>query len=322
MRSDLQNEGVLMSFIRTKSMAVAIAMATSGLVASIGPASSAASNSEALSSTLISIPGVSVDADGTFHYTNALSSPQDLSGAVTTVVQGTRNASGSCVFSDPSSSGAHFGTEIAYNPTTCQDTTLFGQLTAKGIADLAVISPVTTPSPTAVTKFVAPASQSSAVVTPSSYDGWQSAYNKVAFIDPINLTIVSLSNNFTWEINGTGVIYGNTTASAYMEHFGGDVTTSTGFGTSYTNIQGTYGIQSTTWNSWTNSDFEAWMVFFSGNAGYAACGFNSSPSQFYIAPTVTGNSDTTFTHSDVHTKSGGCTDLIHTNYNSGYGSLN
>ena len=306
-----------MSFIRTKSITVAIAIATSGLVASIGPSSSAASNSEALSSTLTSIPGVSVDAGGTFHYTNALSSPQDLSGAVTTVVQGTRNASGSCVFSDPNSSGALFGTEIAYNPMTCQDTTLFGQLTAKGIADLAAISPATTS-----TKFVAPASQSSAVVTPSSYDGWQSAYNKVAFIDPINLTIVSLSNNFTWEINGTGVIYGNTTASAYMEHFGGDVTTSTGFGTSYTNIQGTYGIQSTTWNSWTNSDFEAWMVFFSGAAGYIACGFNSNPSQFYIAPTVTGASDTTFYVSDVHTKSGGCTDLIHANYNSGYGTLN
>ncbi|MEJ0014531.1 MAG: hypothetical protein WDN07_02970 [Actinomycetota bacterium] len=311
-----------MSFTRTKSIAVAIVMATSGLVATTGSASSADTNSQALSSTVTSIPGVSVDASGTFHYTNTLSSPQDLSGAVTSVVQGTRNSSGACVFSDPNSVGPKFGTEIAYNPTTCQDTMLFGQLTSKGIADLAAISPASTPSPGTSTKLAGGAAQPSAALSPASYDGWQSAYNKVAFIDPINLTIVSLSNNFTWEISGSSVIYGNTTPSAYLEHFGGDVTTSTGFGTSYTNIGGAYGIQSTTWNSWTNSDFEAWMVFFLGAPGYAACGFNSSSSQFYIAPTVTGNSDTTFTHSDVHTKSGGCTDLIHTNYNSGYGTLN
>lgn len=181
-----------MRFTRTKSIIIATALFVTFVSTE---ASSAAPNPQALSSTFTSIPGVSVDASGTFHYTNSLASPQDLSGAVTSVVQGTRDASGACVFSDPNSAGAKFGTEIAYNPTTCQDTMVSGQLTAKGAADLAAISPATTTSP-ATTKFASRAAQSSAVVSPASYNGYWAAYNKLAFIDPFNFTVVSTLQQF------------------------------------------------------------------------------------------------------------------------------
>lgn len=106
-----------------------------------------------------------------------------------------------------------------------------------------------------------------------------------------------------------------------MEHFGGDVTTSTGSGTYYASLGGGTAMESQTNNSWTNSSFEAWVVFFMGIAGYAACGFDGSPAYFFLNPNIIGYNDATFSVSDTHVKSGGCTDLIHTNYNSGGGSL-
>ncbi len=315
-----------MIFTRSKSIAVVCALVTTGLFASTSSTSSASTNSEALSSTINSIPGVSVDTNGTFHYSNNLTSPEDMSSVTTSIVQGIKNVNGVCVFSESNSAGSQFGTEISYNPSTCQDTMISGQLTSKGSADLAAITPAMTASPNRSKFAFRPARpfapQQSATISTASYNGYWAAYNKLAYIDPFNLTIVSLSNNFTWQISGTSVPWGITNPSAFMEHFGGDVTTNLGGGTSYLSFNGGTARQSLIWNSWTNTSFENWVVFFMGVAGYAACGFNSSPANFYLQPNVLGYNNATFSTSDTHTKSGGCTDLVHTNYNSGGGSLN
>jgi len=293
------------------------------------PASSASSDAQTPSSTLTSIPGVSVDAAGTFHYTDTLSSKAGISNPVTSVLQGVRNSSGACVFSGSNFSGSQYEEEVAFNPSSCQETLVSGQLTSNGSAALAAMSPgISTANSLPTSQVGTPAlsqfNGDSAKLIPNAssttYNGSWSAFSKVAFIDPVNLTIVSLSNNFTWKISGSSVVSGSTTPSAYMEHIGGDVTTSTGSGTYYVNLGAGNAIESFTYNNWTNSDFEAWVVAVLGTAGYAACGFNSNPAMFYLAPNVTGYNNATYNTSWSDTVSGGCTNLVHFNSLSGPGS--
>ena len=307
---------------------VVILVVVDGIPTSSASDPSSDSNSGTTSVASNLIPGVSVDNAGTFHYSNTLQAQQAILNPKTTVLQGVRNSSGACVFAGPASSVPVYQEETAFNPTTCVETIVSGQLSPKGLTTLAAMSPasgtLTSSTATSTSTSALPSNNSSATPSVSalatSYNGTWSAFSKVAFIDPINLTIVSLSNNFSWKIANSSVVSGSTSPSAYMEHIGGDVTTSTGSGTYYVNLGGGSAIQSFTYNNWSNSDFEAWVVAVLGPPGYAACGFNANPAQFYLAPNVTGYNNSSYNASWSDTVSGGCTDLVHFNSLSGTGS--
>jgi hypothetical protein len=164
---------------------------------------------------------------------------------------------------------------------------------------------------------VAPAARTG-VAAPASVNGYWSAFNKTRFVDPVDLTIVSLVDNETWEISGSSIPWASANMVPYMEHIGGDVTTNLG-GNLWWASSSTW-TESLAQNSWTNSDFEAWVVAVLGVAGYAACGFNSSPADFYLQSDTTGYNTANFGVSWSDSRSGGCVDLTHFSQNDGAGS--
>lgn len=281
------------------------------------PASASPALPPSLPPSLTSIPGVSVDSAGTFHYRDPLISSKFLVSTTSRIEIGHRNAQGGCALSgsNPVATAAFgsgfYSAETSYNPTTCRATFVSGRLTAAGKATLA-----TTRSSSSV---AAPGTRStfgSPMAAPSN--GYWSAFNKVSWVDPIDLTIVSLADNLTWQTSGWSIPWASAYPVPYMEHIGGDVTTNLGGGTWWSS--GSNYTENTAYNYWTNSDFEAWVVAVIGPAGYAACGFNSTPANFYLQSSTIGYNNAYFGVGWNSWNSGGCVDLTWLRQNSGPGS--
>lgn len=316
------------SVVMAASMAMPAVASASPASASASPASASTAPVGSAPPSVTSIPGITVDSQGTFHYTNAMTSSGDLSGATTTVVMGQRNSAGGCALSgsslnDGSPSAVDYTVETSFNPGTCEATFVSGHLTSAGAGALAAASPSPAPTGSSSTStFGSPSSQNniSAPVPAagSSYNGYWSAFNKVSWVDPVDLTIVSIADNLTWQISGSSIPWASAYYVPYREHIGGDVTTQTegnlwwSSGSNYT--------ESWSDSSWTNSDFEAWVVAVLGIAGYAACGFNSNPAYFYLQADTAGWNNATFSPGWNSSNSGGCVDLTWLRQNDGPGS--
>jgi len=133
-------------------LAVAV-VATSGIAA----ASPAPAPSGASTGTGSSALGVVGSADGWLTYTNTLAGTLALRNAHTTTLAGHRSADGSCAIGSGASaatpaqagSTAHFTEEVGYNPRTCQERVLTGDLTPAAAAQLNAMQPATSASTTA-----------------------------------------------------------------------------------------------------------------------------------------------------------------------------
>ena len=285
------------------------------------PATDSSSTVGSIPPSVTSIPGITVDTQGTIHYSHATADTRYLSGATTKVVRGQRNSAGGCNLRTSSPSTTDYSVETSFNPSTCEATFVSGHITPSGATALGVANPSSGPtgaSPTST--FGSPSSNITpqALSAAADYNGYWSAFNKVSWVDPVDLTIVSIADNLTWQISGSTIPWASAYYVPYQEHLVGDVTTRTGgnlwwsSGSGYT--------ESWSDSNWTNSDFEAYVVAVMGIAGYAACGFNSSPAQFYLQADTAGWKNATFTAGWDSSNSGGCVDLTWLRQNDGPGS--
>lgn len=288
-------------------------------------AASPGSGSTAVASvppSVTSIPGVAVDAQGVIHYTHASADTQYLSGATTKVVSGQRNSAGGCDLNSSSPAGTDYSVETSFNPSTCEATFVSGQVTPTGAAALGTANPSSAPTGASpISTFGSPLSNIRAQAlsaAANNNNGYWSAFNKVSWVDPVDLTIVSIADNLTWQINGASIPWASAYYVPYSEHIGGDVTTRTE-GNLWWSSGSTY-TESWSDSSWTNSDFEAWVVAVLGISGYAACGFNSDPAHFYLQADTAGWKNATYTSGWDSSNSGGCVDLTWLRQNDGAGS--
>jgi len=315
--------------------------------------------------------GVTIDSAGWIHYPNTLASPTYLSNMHTAVVTGVKKSDGTCLFSGSVSTGALYYEETTYNPKTCQRTVVTGKETAAGLAKLAAIAakqpplppptPVPTPPPNPALAAAGPSTPAPSIpptsmhlVTPApgtvspnyrwtGYGGQPtySMYNKISYVDPLDITITAEWNNLgEWRsgsmVSGQTVYPGALGAEAMIGlEYKYNVDNWSASPQTYSFHDDVWKLQSTppyTFDSQTtgtvsqtfyNTDFETVVIAITGLAGYAACGFDSSPATFYLSPSITINGWGFYSTSWSDSVKGGCSDLVHFRHNSqdqGYGT--
>ncbi|MFD5537045.1 hypothetical protein ACFWIJ_04105 [Streptomyces sp. NPDC127079] len=274
------------------------------------------------------IPGVAIGADGWITYTDDATSRFGVTGTVATIT-GTVDSDGNCTFGysgDTSSASTTYQQEVGYNPSTCQDRILTGSITPTQEASL--VSPTDTndvpetpqsasstgDASAAVTAAAQPFDENGSAVTASG-TSYSNAHTKTAWIDPINITITSLTTNLRWPLYGAT---GNLTARNNAYKFKYDGWSTSGTPTpKFSTVSGGWGTGGA--ETFKNNDFEDLVITLLGPAGWAACGFDSSTAVFKHNVHVYGyrNGDAHHTWSD--SKAGGCSNLVHHRTSTGFG---
>lgn len=277
------------------------------------------------------LPGVSASADGWLHYTETLTAADDLTGAVTTTVTGVKQADGTCAITDaggalagPQSSAdaVELEEETAFNPSTCQEQVTSGTLTQTGVQRLAQQEPAAT-SGNSLGAASASADASvaeSAGVAPAaaSTASYESAYIKTSWVDPVFITITSLTDDLSWPLYGAA---GTLRAAAKPYEFKYDGWSSTGatLGPFVTRPNNSgWSVRAT--DKFTNSDFATFIYSLLGAVGWAACGFTFSvTAHFYHDVTVYGYRNDTRNRAWNDKVDGACSNLVHHREASGFG---
>ncbi|SNX57986.1 hypothetical protein SAMN06272735_2462 [Streptomyces sp. TLI_55] len=285
-----------------------------------------ASPSPSASST--GVPGVTVGDDGWITYSDDATRQFGVTGTVTTV-NGTVLSDGTCQF-DSSDSGSSSSTtyqqEVGYNPTTCQDRILTGTITPTQEASLA--SGADTNTVAEVPQSTSSTGDSSAAVgaatTPFNDTGaaeaaastsYSNAHTKTAWIDPVNITITSLTTNLRWPLYGAG---GTLTArnNAYKFKYDGWSTSGTPR-PSISSVSGGWGTGGA--ETFKNNDFEDVVLLLLGPSGWAACGFSTDTAVFKHNVHVYGYRSGARKSTWSDSKAGGCSNLVHHRTSNGYG---
>ena len=267
--------------------------------------------------------GVTVDANGWFHYTKVLANSLHLQDTKTRTVNGKHTTDGGCAFDDgpsqaSSRSAEGYSEEIAFNPKTCQESVVEGTLTASGLAVLQAASPPRTGSADSVTGVAPPTGGAKNRVTPNSMINY-SAFEKVSWVDPADITITSLANNLNWTSDGSSNWSASYNGVPYA--FAYDGWSSTGVNGSWGGcVAPTTSIEASVTDTWHNTDFELVLVAIMGPSAYALCGFDASRANFYLNPYIYGRSNGTYSWGHGQSVSGGCSDLVHFRENHGGGS--
>jgi hypothetical protein len=314
----------LRSHARFGLAAVACSVAV-GSLATIGPTVTAAAVPSNTSSTqTTSVLNVTVDSKGWYHYNSVLAPTLGLSDEVTTTISGKADAGGSCSFSSPlarATAAAGYAEETAFNPTTCQETVTSGTPSAAGEARLAAAQPAsgTGPVNAVSTSPLKQTSTSGTVTAATTYPGAQ-AFEKVSYVDPLDITITSLTTNLNWHwYNASQIQEANGTAVPYDFQYDGWSNSGVSFqwygypGTpSYTELGSA--------ETFKNNDWEALVIYLLGPAGWAACGGTIKTATFYLNPLVKGVPGGYYYVGYNNSVSGGCSDLVHFRENHGTGS--
>jgi hypothetical protein len=280
--------------------------------------------------------GVSASSDGWLSYTNTMSSKLKLAGVATRTVAGHRGANGSCQVTGSNvakpGSGTTFEEEVALNPTTCDEKIVTGTLDQAGVATLnALPTKGAVSAPTAGTASPGPARASAtaagastpartgsgakAAATTFSY-----AYTKTAWIDPVNITITSLTPNIQYPLWGSGpwVYYWTV-----PYEFPYDGWSSTGVNNifSYLYPSDTYGWQVEAVDHFTNTDFATFIYLTFGLSGWLACGAVFSVTAHFnhdviVQGYANGNRGAGYNDS----ADGACANLVHHASWSGWGT--
>jgi len=318
--------------LRYKIMAGGL-VATSGvlLLAMAGPVSAApvAAVSRTSPSGVPATPAVTIDSHGWIHYNNALVYSLSLKNLSVVTVTGSRNSQGVCSFTDqgtvlPGSLGS-YSEQVAVNPGLCQQEVAEGTLTAASVAALAARNAAATNVATGSGSAPATATKGSATANVAAATTNTTAYNKTSFVDPVDITINSLSENLTWAHNGSAVPSASYRIVPYEFAYDGWSNSGTphpgfNFGTGYVWIRAN--------ETFRNSDFEDLLLelsmSFPGGPAlvYAVCGFSIATAVFnhsdYIEGLASGGYDWSYSYST----SGGCTDLVTFEHHTGFGSSN
>jgi hypothetical protein len=277
---------------------VAAALCATALTAS---ATAAQAASTPAGGSAQAVPGITLAAGGWIHYTDTFTGAGDLTGAKTLQLTGTHAANGGCDFSNstPATATGGYEEETAYNPQTCQETVVLGTLTASG-----------------KTAYAASIGASPAGAAKPAAGGTWHAFEKVSYVDPLDITITSLTANLSWSSNGSSFTGRSANSVAYEFKYDGWSSA----GVKSTWINGNIGASYESWDTFTNTDFEEYLIAAIGPSAIAACGMTTAPAVFFLAPTISGNTNGTYSTSHGNNVSGGCSDLVHFRENHGTGS--
>lgn len=298
--------------------AVALGLAVTGATTGVAAASSGTTAVGTSSSTP---PGTAtpqlptVGKDGTVHYplrpaqaASAAGGAATISSTTTKTVVGTKNAAGACVFSDSQTITRQGETiseeEIAYNPITCTDT-------------YQVVDSISSAKPTAAVATPSPAASSSIV--------YKNAYAKAQYTDPFGIDVAHIADNLGWGVNNPTDAYVYTPLNAIVSphEFSADGWNAPvpywsngpykNSNYSAASIEGG--------NTYTNTEFRAIIFAAFGPAGWAACGFDTSPTVLTFDELLIGHNNGTITYDSFDTKNGACNDLLQRTASSGPGSM-
>ncbi len=279
------------------------------------------------------VPGVTAGPNGWLNYTNTVSSKLHLAHAVTRTVAGKRSAEGSCQVSGSSvakpGTAATFEEEVALNPATCAQKIVTGTLDQSGVDALnavvasgAAVAPSAGAIPAGATRAPAappgapttgppaPETQQASPITANASWG-SAAYTKTAYIDPVDITITSLTANIQYPRGGSGpnVYYWGVPYS-----FSWDGWSSSGVSNTFSYLypSDTYGWQVESVDHFTNSDFAAFIYVTFGLAGFLACGAQFTTTAHFNHDVVVqgfsnGNRGSGY-HDSVN---GACANLVH-----------
>ena len=297
---------------------------------------------------------VTVTRDGWIHYNDLLLSELALESSETRTVSGMHTPDGCSIdgLGPASPSRAPIYTEeIAYNPDTCQEIVVSGDLSPVGLAKARALSTTVSLPATRDGPASSPA-QSASTVRPATYAisthrralfarkrggsvrahvAWrkqqeereaeeettfQTAYNKTFWIDPLFITITSLTVNLTWPLEG-GV--GKKHATAFSYEFPFDSWSNSGIhGPNIGPVSG--GWRAGASESFFNSDFEELLEDVLGEPlTFALCGFSHARAHFQHDVRVYGYSNGTYLPWSDDRVAGGCSNLVHHSERSGFG---
>lgn len=244
---------------------------------------------------------VSVDPQGTIHYTQPLAAKLALANVRTFTVQGTKGIDGECSSFDsgavPPGGPGHFEEEIAFNPTTCEETITTGDFTSTTSAALRALSPGAGPSSAAKA-----AATSTAAATVYKY-----AYTKDAYIDPVSITIASWTVNLKWATNLNS--YHDGRFNPYHFYYG-SWSESANPAYNYYRIYSPNGWALQGAKRYTNHEFSYVIAFLLGPAGVLLCG-GVGDAVFKFDETTYGRWNGSRAYSTIHSKAGACTNLTH-----------
>ncbi|MFB0620017.1 hypothetical protein [Streptomyces sp. AGS-58] len=275
------------------------------------------------------VPGVEIGSDGWITYSDDdATSKFGVTGTVSTV-DGTVQSDGTCQFDGSvtgSSSGTAYEQEVGYNPTTCQERIRTGTISASQEASL--VSPADTNATPETPQADSTAGDTGATVDPASgpfsdtgaadaasSTPYSNAHTKTAWIDPVNITITSLTTNLRWPLYGHG---GTLSARNNAYKFKWD-----GWSTSGT-PKPSFSTQSDGWGTggaetFKNTDFEHIVIALLGPSGWAACGFSTDTAVFKHNVHVYGKRNGNEVSTWHDSKAGGCSNLVHHRRATGFG---
>lgn len=319
-------------FSQKTRLATASGAATVLAVASlVAPEAASATTQPPKPGPIDSRLGVTVDSNGTFHYSTTLADSLGLVGKKTVTNKGMLGKNDSCVFKDkelnlgPETANG-YTEETSYNPQTCVETLVTGQLTPSGTATLAAADPKAAP-PTSTPSTPSTSTSPDSVPPPGGGSGgsW-SEFEKVSYVDPFDITITSLVDNMSWKSNGYQITSVDTSPHSYEFAYDGWTEYGITRSTSGYPLDQSY-TKSVFSDSWQNTDFEALMedvagAFFPGGATavWLACGATNAPANFSLAPAVKAYPSGNFDLGHSESVSGGCHDLVHFRENHGSGT--
>jgi hypothetical protein len=275
---------------------------------------------------------VTMDSQGWVHYTRSAAESLSLKDRKVVTIAGSMNSAGVCTFSQSGSvapgSAARYSEEVAVNGRLCREQLVQGTITNTAAAALSAGASGDS-SVMAVSSRVAGKTQvgdsSSARALAATATSSSSAYAKTGYIDPVKLTITSVSANLTWAHNGSGVPNASYRVVPYEFHYDGWSTSGTPH-PPFVFRPGSVSIQAN--ERFSNTDFERLLlavgVFLPGGPAtvFAACGFSVSTAVFNLREYIQGNANGGYNWSWNDSTSGGCSNLVAHRQWSAYGSSN
>jgi hypothetical protein len=273
------------------------------------------------------LPPVTVDAHGWIHYNRPLAYSLSLKDISVITVAGSKNRHGACTFSQrgtvAAGSAGTYSEQIAVNPTLCQEKVVQGTLTAASLAILAARAPASAKVSAGRTASATKPGEVSAT-TPAG-DTTTHAYEKTSYVDPVDITITSLSLNLGWAHSSSYVASAGYLIVPYEFAYDGWSNSGTphpgfNFGTAYVWVRANEQFQ--------NNDFEDLLLLlsldFPGGPAlvYAICGFSISTAVFNHSEYLDGLASGGYNWAYNDSTSGGCSDLVSHNHYTGFGSSN
>lgn len=255
-------------------------------------------------------------------FAHPISNRLHLGGVHTVTIRGTADPGGTCSFevtgAVPAGGAPVFTEQVAVDSSQCLEQVIEGTPTQ---TDLAYLNSLDTSggsgTPSTATATSTNFGSTKAVLAAATTSS--SAYEKTAYVDPVDLTITSLSANLTWAHNGSSVPSASYRIVPYEFQYDGWSNTGTphpGFNFTSSSVS----IQAN--ETFKNTDFEALLL--SGSlascgpgcaaAIIAACGFSVAPAVFAHREYIQGNASGGYNWSYNDSATGGCSSLINSGF--------